>query len=225
MKHPQFTFDLSLPANVSPASFVRGAANDAARQLVADWPKWPGPVVAIIGPEACGKSHLGAIWAEACDALSIPLEDLSKEHLSDGMAHPLWVDRAGEGAPFDETALFHALNMAREEASFILITARQPLAKWKVALPDLASRLKAVPLVEITTPDDTLLDAILIKQCTDLGIEVDDAVRRYVLARAERSYGAIAALSNAFGQRTLAAHRRASVPLASQVLDEILGPE
>jgi len=48
---------------------------------------------------------------------------------------------------------------------------------------------------------------------------------RYVLTRAERSYGAVAALSAGFAQMTLAEQRKATIPLATQVLDEILGAE
>ena len=223
MKHPQFTFELSRPPDLSPSAFARSAANTAAWRMISVGAKWPNPTMAIVGPQASGKSHLGTIWADRVDADILALSALAKDHLKDGLAKPLWLDH--DGAPFDETALFHALNMATEEQSSILLTTRHALAKWEVALPDLSSRLKAIPQVQIMTPDDALLEAILIKRFGDLGITADPAVIAYVLARLERSYGAIDAAIRAFDQRTLAAHRRATVPLAAEVLDELLGED
>ncbi len=221
MKHPQFTLDLSRPVDYSPSAFAKSPSNAAAAQMIADWPRWPGPVVCLMGPGGCGKSHLGAIWSEVARATALSLADLADDHIKGGMTAPLWIDREKDGASFDETTLFHALNMAREEGSFILLTARQAPSKWQVALPDLASRLKALPVVEIWPPDDALIEAILIKLFADIGVEADASVMRFLLARMERSYGAAAAVAHTFDQRTLAAHRRATVPLATQVLEEL----
>jgi len=220
MKHPQFTFDLDRPADLSPSAFARAPSNEAAARLVEQWPDWPGPVVCIVGPAHSGKTHLGTMWAERAAARMIDLAALSKKDIAGGLKAPLWIDRQNDDA-FEEDALFHAINLAREEGGSILLTASAAPAKWKVALPDLASRLKAVPVAEIAEPDDALLEAILIKRFTDLGIDAEPAIMRFLLARMERSYRAAEAVVEAFGTRTLAAHRRASVPLAAEVLAEI----
>jgi chromosomal replication initiation ATPase DnaA len=220
MKHPQFTLDLDRPADLSPSAFARAPANEAAYRLIEQWPDWPAPVVAIVGPAYAGKSHLGTIWMDRAAARALPLASLTAKDIEGGLDAPLWLDRSADEA-FDEDALFHTLNLAREEQGSVLLTARTAPAKWQVALPDLASRLKAVPVVEIGEPDDALLEAILIKRFGDMGIDADAAVMRFLLARMERSYGAAHAVVQAFGRQTLAAHRRASVPLAAQVLEEL----
>jgi chromosomal replication initiation ATPase DnaA len=223
-KHPQFTLDLDRPADLSPSAFARSPANEAAVRMVEQWPDWSGPVVAIVGTAYSGKSHLGEIWKHRAHAREVALASLSNADIEGGLQEPLWIDRADD-APFDEDALFHALNLAREEKGSILITARSAPSKWKVALPDLGSRLNAVPVVEIAAPDDTLIEAILVKRFADLGLDADPAVLRFLLARMERSYAALGAVVEAFGRRTLAAHRRASVPLAAEVLAEIGGSD
>src|SRR5208283_6147793 len=45
--------------------FLAGPSNAAALALIERWPDWPDRIVALIGPEGSGKSHLAAIWAEA----------------------------------------------------------------------------------------------------------------------------------------------------------------
>lgn len=220
MKHPQFTLDLDRPADFSPSAFARSPGNEAAARLIEQWPDWPAPVVSIAGPEASGKSHLGVIWRERTNARAVALGALQASDIEGGLAEPLWIDRHDD-SPFDEDVLFHALNLAREEQGSILLTARAAPAKWKVSLPDLASRLKAILVVEITGPDDALVEAILIKRFADLGLDADPAVIRYLLARMERSYGAIDQVVRGFGRQTLAVQRRASVPLAAQVLEDL----
>src|SRR3974390_931038 len=48
--------------------FLIGPSNIAALTLIERWPDWPDRIVALIGPEGCGKSHLAAIWAKATGA-------------------------------------------------------------------------------------------------------------------------------------------------------------
>lgn len=220
MKHPQFTLDLSRPVDVSRSAFARAPANEEALRLIEQWPDWPGPAVCIAGPAHSGKSHLACIWAERAGARHIDLAALDTAFLESRFDGPLWIDRHTE-QPFDEKALFHALNLAREEGRSILLTAAAPPANWKVTLPDLASRLRAVPVTLVGAPDDGLLEAILIKRFADIGVDADEAVLRYLLARIERSYGAAAAVVAGFDRLTLASHRRASVPLAAQVLESL----
>ena len=57
---------------------------------------------------------------------------------------------------YDEKALFHLLNLARENRLFVLLTAQSAPSRWGISLPDLLSRLNAVPAVEIGAPDEAL---------------------------------------------------------------------
>src|SRR5205807_2564406 len=88
----------------------------------------------------------------------------------------------------DERALFHLLNLAREDGAFVLITARTPPAA--VELRDLRSRLRAVPTVPLLPPDDLLFRALIVKFCADRQLIVDEAVVSYLANRIERSCAA-----------------------------------
>ena len=47
---------------------------------------------------------------------------------------------------------------------------------WNVALPDLASRLRAIPTVALSAPDDALLRAVLVKLFADRQLDVDESL-------------------------------------------------
>ena len=70
---------LALDHSVSFAreDFMQGPSNTAALALVQRWPDWPDRIVAIIGPEGSGKSHLASIWADATGARILSAKLLS----------------------------------------------------------------------------------------------------------------------------------------------------
>src|SRR5205085_9270864 len=91
---------------------------------------------------------------------------------------------------FDERALFHLLNLAREDEAFVLITARQPQATIEVELRDLRSRLRAIPVVTLQPADDELFRALIVKFCADRQLNIDETVVSYLATRLERPFAA-----------------------------------
>lgn len=168
--------------------FVRGPSNAAALALVDRWPDWPDRIVALVGPEGSGKSHLAAVWAAEAGARFVAARALEHADLPASLATGTLVLEDVAEAGFDERALFHLLNLAREERAFVLLTARSAPSAWRVALPDLGSRLRALPAVALAAPDDALLRAVLIKLCADRQFAADDALVAFLAARIERSF-------------------------------------
>ena len=60
----QLVLALDHSVSFAPEDFLRGPSNAAALTLVERWPDWPDRIVAMVGPEGSGKSHLASIWAE-----------------------------------------------------------------------------------------------------------------------------------------------------------------
>ena len=76
------------------------------------------------GPEGSGKSHLAAIWARESGARTLSPRALDGAEVPIALATgALVLENLAEGR-FDEAALFHLLNLAREERAYVLITAR-----------------------------------------------------------------------------------------------------
>jgi chromosomal replication initiation ATPase DnaA len=171
--------------------FLEGPSNAAALSLIERFPDWPSRSVLLCGPEGSGKSHLAAIWAREAGAriLSPRMLDGAADVPVALATGALVLENLGE-SQFDEAALFHLLNLAREERAYLLITARSAPTGWKIALPDLASRLRALPGVTLAAPDDALLRAVIVKLFADRQLAVDDGLLNFLTNRIERSIAA-----------------------------------
>ena len=90
--------------------------------LIESWPDWPNRIMLLVGPEGSGKSHLAAIWAEQAGARSISAHALTAAAVPGALATGALVVEDLRPADFDERAMFHLLNLAREDEAFVLIT-------------------------------------------------------------------------------------------------------
>lgn len=184
----QLAFALPHAESITRDDFLEGPANAAGLALIDRWPDWPNRVMFLLGPEGSGKSHLAAIWAEQSGARSTSAHTLTATEVPGALATGALVIEDLKASDIDERALFHLLNLAREEGAFVLMTARA--LPTEVELRDLRSRLRAVPAVELLPPDDQLFRALIVKFCADRQLAVDETVVSYLTTRLERSYAA-----------------------------------
>jgi len=186
----QLAFALDHGESFARDDFLSGPSNAAALALIDSWPDWPARAVLLIGPEGSGKSHLAAIWAAEAGARFLSARALAEADPPAALATgALVLEDLAEG-DFDERALFHLINLAREEGAYLLLTAASPPAGWAVAIRDLASRLKALPVVTLSAPDDALLRAVLVKLFADRQLGVGEELVGYVANHIERSFAA-----------------------------------
>jgi chromosomal replication initiation ATPase DnaA len=171
-------------------NFLEGPANTAGLALVDSWPDWPNRVMLVVGPEGSGKSHLATIWAEHAGARSTSAHVLTAAAVPGSLATGALVVDDLKSSDVDERALFHLLNLAREDEAFVLITARTPPSALQIELRDLRSRLRAIPTVSLLPPDDQLFRALIVKFCADRQLSIDESVVSYLTTRIERSYAA-----------------------------------
>jgi chromosomal replication initiation ATPase DnaA len=197
--------------------FLTGPSNAAALALIESWPDWPSRIMALVGPEGAGKTHLASIWAEAAGARVLGASLLEHGDLPGALATGALVLEDLSPERLDEHALFHLLNLAREEKAFVLITARAAPAGLPVTILDLASRLRAVPVVALTSPDDVLLRAVLVKLAADRQLAVDATVVGYVATRIERSFAAARAAIARLDEEAMRQHRPATRALAAEL--------
>ena len=186
----QLAFALPHAESLTRDNFLEGPANEAALGLIESWPEWPARTMLLVGPEGSGKSHLAAVWADQAGARSTTARALSAATVPAALATGALVVEDLKPNDFDERALFHLLNLAREEQAFVLITARTSPVALEVELRDLRSRLRALPTVALAEPDDLLFRALIVKFCADRQLAVDESVVGYLASRIERSYAA-----------------------------------
>ncbi len=205
--------------------FLRGPSNAAALDLIERWPDWPSRTVVLVGPEGAGKTHLAAIWTVIAGARRVAARDIDAAAVPAALAGGAAVIEDADTGEFDENALFHVLNLAKEQGAYVLLTARQAPVAWPTRLPDLASRLRVLPVVSIAPPDDELLRALLVKQFADRQLAVDDALIRYLVERIERSFAAARATVEALDREALVQQRPVNRALAGEVVREGVGRE
>jgi chromosomal replication initiation ATPase DnaA len=197
--------------------FLAGPSNAAALALIERWPDWPDRVMALIGPEGAGKSHLASIWAQGSGARVLAAKLLPDIDLPAAFATGALVVEDLAFAGLDERALFHLINFAREQAAFVLITSRSPLSTFPVAIRDLASRLRAVPAVVLAPPDDTLLRSLIVKLAADRQLSIDETLVNYLANRIERSFAAVRAAVTRLDEEAMRQHRPVTRALAAEL--------
>ena len=199
-------------------NFLEGPANQAGLALIESWPDWPNRIMLLVGPEGSGKSHLAAIWAEQAGARSIPAHALTPNAVPGALATGALVVEDLKPGDFDERAMFHLINLAREDEASILMTARIAPAAFQVELRDLRSRLRAVPTVPLLAPDDLLFRSLIVKFCTDRQLSIDEAVVSYLTSRIERSYAAARQAVDLLDTEALRLGRPVTRALAAELL-------
>lgn len=216
----QLALALDHAESLAREDFLSGPSNSAALELIERWPDWPSRIMLLRGPEGSGKSHLAAIWARAAGARTISPRALDGAEVPIALATgALVVDSLVPGG-FDEAALFHLLNLAREERAYLLLTARSAPATWRIELPDLASRLRAIPIVALEAPDDALLRAVIVKLFADRQLVVDESLVAYLANRIERSFAGVRAAVAMLDREALRRQRPVTRALAGDLFRE-----
>jgi chromosomal replication initiation ATPase DnaA len=217
---PPRQIPLSLPhrAALDRADFLVGAANAAAIALIDRWPDWPARSVLLAGPIGSGKSHLVEISRAASGAGVAAASDLAPADAETLLAAGAVAIEDLHAGPLDEAALFHLLNLAHERKAAVLMTSRVWPSALPLALPDLASRLRAAQPVELAEPDDDLLRRVLTKLFADRQLIVDRSVIEFILTRMERSLEAASLIVDRLDKDALAEGRAITQRFAAEAL-------
>ena len=197
------------------SDFIHAESNAAARAWLARPAEWPDRRLAIWGESGCGKTHLMHIWARRNGA------EVHDGHSLRGL--PTALPPSGMGiddidAVPDETTLFHWLNAARDAGIPVLITSREPPARLKMRLPDLASRLRAFTAVGIDPPEDALLRALLAHLLSDRQWRLESDVQDRILPLLPRAPGELRTFVARLHDAHMAAGGRVTLGLVKQLL-------
>ena len=214
----QLAFALPHAESLTRDNFLEGPANETGLALIERWPDWPNRIMLLVGPEGSGKSHLAAVWAEEAGARSISAHALTPTTVPGALATGALVVEDLKPGDFDERAMFHLMNLAREDEAYVLMTARVAPSAFEVDLRDLRSRLRAVPTVQLLPPDDLLFRGLIVKFCADRQMSIDETVVSYLTSRIERSYSAARQAVDLLDTEALRLGRPVTRALAAELL-------
>jgi len=179
---------------------------------------WPQGKLVITGPHASGKTHLVRMFADQhglapltpCDS---PTSGHSRAIIDDA-------DQVA-GEPKGEEWLFHLHNNTLGSGGHLLMTAATAPSRWGIRLPDLASRMQATHIAQITPPDQPLLEALLLKQFADRQVIPKPGVTAYLAKNMDRSFAAAADLVAQMDAISRAEKVPATLGLAKRALANI----
>jgi DnaA regulatory inactivator Hda len=187
------------------------------------WPDWPTPALVIHGPAGCGKTHLAHVFLARSGGRKLSILDMSADEPRDLIEDiPACVIEDAERflEAGLEQALLHLYNALKETGGQLLLTSRRPPSRWPVHLADLRSRLNTATAVRIGPPDDTLMQAVVVKLFADRQLKVDQDVVTFMLARMERSFDAARELVARIDAAALKERRKITVRLVREVLKD-----
>lgn len=210
----QLRLMLRRPVSYALDAFVRGPSNAQAIATLESWPAWHGGALALVGPEGVGKTHLARNWAQGAKAVIL---DRTAPDIEAAAGRPVLMEDVDQGVA--DEALFHLINMAAREGGGLLLTARTPPAQWPAALPDLRSRLNALPVAVLEEPDDEVLQGVLAKFFRERNILPPQDIYPYLLRRMGRSIPHARDIVERLDEAADAEQRPISRVLARQILD------
>ncbi len=221
----QLAFDLPHRQALGRDDFLVTSSNAAAVALVDQWPMWPSTAVMLVGPPGSGKSHLAEVWRQRAKAKFTRAQDVQVENAPELLSGGALAIEDVSETKLDETALFHLLNLARQQSASALLTSQMRPQQWKISLPDLASRLRALPMVEILPPDDALLRGVLVKLFLDRQIAPEESTISFMLTRMPRSLEAARALVAEIDRRAWEEKAEVTRPFVARIMSNFNVPE
>ena len=205
----QLVFSLDNRPAFEREDFLIAPCNEEAIKWLDGVSSWQSPGLLVYGEKGCGKTHLAHIFSETILS-GETLPEIPKE-----LPKRLVIEDIDKVT--NETLLFHWYNTLREQHIPFLWTAESiPIFK----LPDLNSRLNALPKVPILPPDDTLLFGLLYKAFSEKNIHIDPKVLEFAVTHMPRTFQAAKNLIEQADFLSLSYHRPITIPVIKEVLDK-----
>lgn len=208
--------------------FIPASSNQEAVRWIDNWPRWErgGEVfhcLIIYGPDGCGKTHIANVWKKISGAQIVGLQNLANLNFSTNDQYVYIIEDIDHGIMDEKTAeaLLHLYNWLKEQGGYLLLTAKKRPKKWGLELADLSSRMLATETVKIKSPDDDLLQAVIIKQFSDRQIILSDKVVSYIIKHADRSFSFVRSLVRDIDNISMSEKKKITVPMVKRVLENL----
>lgn len=214
----QYTLPLIQQPDFTSYSYFVSQSNKLAYQLVELWPNWSFKNYVICGPAGYGKTHLGHVLKDLTGGVFLKAANITSEILETIQSKHVYIVDDVQ-LTHDPRLLFHFYNLMLEKNCVAIYLSDVPPSQRDMGLPDLNSRLRSLPVIELPQPDDNLCRAIIKKVFLDLQISVADEVVEYMLAHMSRSLSDIHSNIEALNQKSMELKRNITIPFVKSILN------
>ena len=212
----QLYFDMDCEPSFDESNFVITQSNRDAFEYINKWPQWTTNNIVLFGNAGVGKSHLAHIWLKKSNGIKLDLVEINTKMIE---KHKNVLIEDIDGNQINYNNLFHVINLIREINGSLLLTSKFSPTSLITKIPDLNSRIRSFSPVKIDTPDDYLLEIIILKIFSDKNIMVDEKVIKFLLRRVDRSISDIILLIKRINEKSMEEKRPITVPLVSELIN------
>lgn len=156
---------------------------------------WPSHCSLLVGAPKSGRTLIGALLA--AEIGMVVIDDADRQ---------------------DEEHLFNRWNETRDEGRPLLLIAAEPPPLWRIALPDLRTRLATAAVVRIDPPDEAISAALIAHGLELAGSAFAPDVPEFLARRTARCYEDIEAAVVRLNALSLSVGGKLSIASARQVL-------
>ncbi|MBT8473249.1 MAG: hypothetical protein HKN14_14105 [Marinicaulis sp.] len=190
--------------------FIVSQSNEAAWRAGKQWLASKEYALIIAGPACSGKTHLAHVLAHA---------QLGAGDGDDYTQSPIVLF---DDLPVDDPReLLMMLAEVDQSDQRAILTGEGRPRSWACGLPDLETRLEAMPRASLEEPDEALLRAVMTKMFSDRQLAVDKKIIDYTAQRISRTFAAVDAFVAAADDLMLKEKKNLTKPLVRLVLDNL----
>lgn len=193
----QIALPLDWPQSQGESRLIVTGSNRDAFDHFRNWSLWPVRATLLTGPRRSGRSLLARSFAERVGGRVVDQAERS-----------------------DEEELFHAWNAAQESGRPLVLIAECVPPEWRIALPDLRTRIAVTPVATIGEPDDALFRALIELHFADRGLHIPREALRFMSERLHRDYWTAERAVEAVDRYAIEERARLSLPTVRRALIE-----
>jgi chromosomal replication initiation ATPase DnaA len=213
----QYTLPIIQAPDFTSYSYFVSHSNQDAYQLIESWPNWPFKRCIISGPSGYGKTHLGHILKDLIQGVFLDAQELTEDMYTTIRPNTYYIIDNIQAVQ-DPKLLFHFYNLTLENDCIVVYLSEMAPGKMDTNLADLNSRLRSLPVIELSQPDEELCRAIIKKIFSDLQINVSEEIIQYLMVHTSRNLSDIQLNLKALNQRSLEEKRNITIPFIKNVL-------
>ena len=218
----QLTIEMPKRTALNREDFLVNVRNKVAVDFIDNFYKKSIKLGILIGPKGSGKTHLVNVLCKSLEGVNWSFLSSENKNIYDifNTNDVIIIENINNfHSKQKEEFLFHSINLSKELNKALLLTSSLQVSKLNFKMSDLVSRLEAMNTASIEEPDDTLMEALIIKLFNDRQLLVKPSTVNFLMQRIERSYLGISEIIELIDKVSLSQKKSVSVKLIKTLID------